>query len=275
MVNKGSLLSQPLIEAIRPADSDGPLISVVCSTHGLDLDQPNFFEHDFVPTLLGLGGVRDRGYAIPVATERKLAESYCALVYDAHALALGGRPSLRVDVLPVSRQLNHAKIVLIHRQRLVRLIIGSANLTHAGYRTQREIAAVLDFKPGGNIAPSVLEEAVRGWIEALGEMTSPPLRDNLNEAVHAAQQLVEKQQRANTGDMTVVFGGGSEPLWQKIAAAWQHGEPLLKWYICSPFWPGPGDSETPFEKMISALSGKGCNCADAELVLVARADAPY
>ena len=140
----------PLIDAVRPMDADGPLVSLICSTYGLSLDQPNFFEQDFLPTVLGLGGVRDRGYAVPVAMERKLKETYSALVADAHALADGGRPSLQIDILPVGHRTNHAKIILIHRKRLIRLVIASANLTHEGYRRQREVAVVLDFKEGGH-----------------------------------------------------------------------------------------------------------------------------
>ena len=63
----------PLIDLIRPSEADGPVISVILSTYSLSLDQPNFFEQDFLPTLFGLGGVRDRGYANPLALERKLA----------------------------------------------------------------------------------------------------------------------------------------------------------------------------------------------------------
>ena len=111
--------AENLLDAVRPAEADGPLRSAILSTYSLSLDQPNFFEHDFLPTLLGLGGSRDRGYVAPVTLERKLAETYCALICDAHALAEGARPSLRVDVIPISRPRHHAKIVLIHRQRLV------------------------------------------------------------------------------------------------------------------------------------------------------------
>src|SRR5205085_10202850 len=149
----------PLIDAVRPLDADGPLVSLVCSTYGLSLDQPNFFEQDFLPTVLGLGGVRDRGYAVPVTLERKLKEVYSALIADAHALAEGGRPSLQIDILPVGHRTNHAKVVLIHRKRLIRLVIASANLTHEGYRRQREVGAVLDFKEGGPLPVEVLRRA--------------------------------------------------------------------------------------------------------------------
>ena len=70
MAKASKMTAVPLIDAVRPMDADGPLVSLICSTYGLQLDQPNFFEQDFLPTVLGLGGVRDRGYAIPVAMER-------------------------------------------------------------------------------------------------------------------------------------------------------------------------------------------------------------
>src|SRR4051812_2838523 len=97
---------------------------------GLALDQPNFFEHDFLPTRLGPGGTRLRGHAAPVALKRNLAESYCAMLCDAHALADGARPRLRVDVIRIARRRHHSKIVLINRQKHVRVILSSANLTH-------------------------------------------------------------------------------------------------------------------------------------------------
>jgi hypothetical protein len=139
----------PLLDAVRQTDADGPLVSLICSTYGLSLDQPNFFEQDFLPTVFGLGGVRNRGDAVPVTLERKLKEVYSVLVADAHALAEGGRPSLQIDLLQVGHRTNHAKVVLLHRKRLIRLVVASANLTHEGYRHQREVATVLDFKEGG------------------------------------------------------------------------------------------------------------------------------
>lgn len=159
MANTPKDSASPLIDAVRPLDADGPLVSLICSTYGLSLDQPNFFEQDFLPTVLGLGGLRDRGYAVPVALERRLKDVYSALVADSHALAEGGRPSLQIDVLPVGHRINHAKVVLIHRKRLIRLVIASANLTHEGYRRQREVAAVLDFKEGGRLPVELLRRA--------------------------------------------------------------------------------------------------------------------
>src|SRR5262245_32794066 len=101
MAKSTKTTAPPLIDAVRPMDADGPLVSLICSTYGLALDQPNFFEQDFLPTLLGLGGVRDRGYAVPVAMERKLKDVYSALVAEAHELDDGGVPSLQFMLLLV------------------------------------------------------------------------------------------------------------------------------------------------------------------------------
>ena len=103
MAKKSTMAAQNLLDVVRPAEADGPLRSAVLSTYGLSLDQPNFFEHDFLPTLLGLGGVRDRGYVAPVTLERKLAETYCALICDAHALAEGAQSQLACGRDPACR----------------------------------------------------------------------------------------------------------------------------------------------------------------------------
>jgi hypothetical protein len=59
MAKQSSTPAQNLLDSVRPAESDGPLRSAVLSTYGLSLDQPNLFEYDFLPTLLGLGDIRE------------------------------------------------------------------------------------------------------------------------------------------------------------------------------------------------------------------------
>jgi hypothetical protein len=262
----------PLMDSMRPLDSDGALHSVLLSTYGLSLSDPPFFEQDFLPTLLGLGGVRDRGYSSPANVERRLGQIYCGLVCDAHALAQGGRPSLRVDVIPVGRQLHHAKVVLIHRDRLARLVIASANLTHEGFRKNREAAAVLDFHERSELSPSILADFASQWLARLGSAATQDFRRALEEAVNAAQGW----KPARTGEPTVrtLWGGGEVPLWRQVVEAWPQGEPLREWQICSPFWPGPGDADTPFDVFRRELDARGANVADAKMQLFTLADVP-
>lgn len=264
--------TQNLLDAVRPAEADGPLRSVVLATYGLSLDQPNFFEHDFLPTLLGLGGVRDRGYVAPVALERKLAEAYCALICDAHALAEGARPSLRVDVIPIARPRHHAKIVLIHRQRLIRVIVSSANLTHDGYRSQREAAAVLDFRQDGGLPPAILNELVKGWLTSLDETATPPLRTALQNAVSVATTWPARPISSGLPEIQVAFGGGPNSLWRKLVEAWPRGEPVVAWTICSPFWPGADSRTTPFESIATGLLEREASLDHAELEVICAAD---
>ena len=266
--------SQSLIDAIRPSEADGPLQSAILATYGLSLEQPNFFEHDFLPTMLGLGGVRDRGYIAPVALERKLAETYCALICDAHALADGGRPSLRIDVVPIASPRQHAKVVCIHRKRLVRFIVTSANLTHDGYRSQREIAAVLDFRPDGSLPAELLKGAIDGWMEVLGDAATAPIRNALAAAVDAASGWATPSQKVPPSELRVVFGGNQKPLWQEVVDNWPDNEPLLIWQICSPFWPGPDAKTTPFDVIANGLNAKGASLHDAEIELICSADSP-
>jgi hypothetical protein len=272
VAKKSTTPVQNLLDAVRPAEADGPLRSAVLSTYGLSLDQPNFFEHDFLPTLLGLGGVRDRGYVAPVTLERKLAETYCALICDAHALAEGARPSLRVDVIPISRPRHHAKITFIHRQRLVRVIISSANLTHDGYRSQREAAAVLDFRPDGGLPWSILDGLARGWMETLGDAATGPVRSAVDNAVAVARSWPVRPVKGTSPVIRVVFGGGQSPLWRQLADAWPQGEPVLSWRICSPFWPGTDSHTTPFESIADALRQRGASLEKTEIEVICPAD---
>lgn len=265
---------QSLLDAVRPTEADGPLQSVVLATYGLSLEQPNFFEQDFLPTLLGLGGVRDRGYLAPVTLERKLAETSCALICDAHALAEGGRPSLRIDVIPMARPRHHAKLVLIHRKRLIRLIVTSANLTHEGYRSQREVAAVLDFHPDGTLPGAVLADAVSRWIEVLGDSATAPIRHALQAAVAAGDEWSLPRRGRPAPTMRVVFGGGRRSLWQDVVEAWPANEPLRSWHVCSPFWPAADAKTTPFEAIAGGLREKAVSMADTVIELICPADVP-
>jgi hypothetical protein len=262
----------PLMEWIRPEGNMGTLQSVLLSTYGLSMSDPPFFEQDFLPTLLGLGGVRDRGYTAPANVERKLGEFYCGMVCDAHALADGPRPSLRIDVMPIGNPLYHAKVVLIHREHSVRLIISSANLTHAGYRRQREAATVLDFHEKSDLPPSILTNFASEWLDRLAMAPTADFRRALGDAVTAVQRW--NRPPPATMNLRTVWGGGAVPLWRSVVDAWPQSEQILEWQICSPFWPGPAESETPFDVLRRALDERGAKISAARMRLYTCADVP-
>jgi hypothetical protein len=274
-----------LIDWFRPAEADGPLLGAVLSTYGLALDQPDFFGQDFLPTLLGLGGIRDRGYSSPLALDRSLAATDVVLLCDPHALADGIRPTLRVDLLPIGsrnavggseRRIHHSKIQLVHRQNLIRLVVASANLTHEGYRKQREAAVILDFHDHSALSSSILVTALERWTAALGEFAN----DRVQRIFKAASEQAVRWSNGSLGQkgvhIEVLFGGGQVPLWHQLIDAWPTGESILDWSICSPFWSlyTPGRTRNPFEEIAAGLTSKGCDMSGCELEIVTRADSP-
>ncbi|MBK6427798.1 MAG: hypothetical protein IPF82_16850 [Blastocatellia bacterium] len=109
--------------------------------------------------------------------ESKLGSVYAGVLVD-HAMA-GVEHSLRWDVLPVRIRAakQHAKLSLLVWSRHVRVIVASANLTDPGYRTNYEVAGVVDLSPGeANL--QLLAEAVaflRSLIELVpGAAERPP-----------------------------------------------------------------------------------------------------
>jgi hypothetical protein len=261
-----------LMDWVRPFDGNGVLHGLLLSTYGLSLSDPPFFEQDFLPTLLGLGGVRNRGYTAPANVERCLGQMYCGLACDAHALEHGGRPSLRTDVIPVGGQIHHAKIVLIHRERHVRLIIASANITHEGFRRNREAAAVLDFHDRSELSPAILAEFASQWLARLGPAATQDFARALDDAVSTAKAW--KRDRTTQPTVRTVWGGGEVPLWRQVVESWPQGEQLREWQICSPFWPSPGGGDTPFDVFRRELDARGANVSEAKLQLFACADVP-
>jgi len=81
-----------------------------------------------------------------------------------------GNRNLRWDILPVGVRggLLHAKVTLLVWEQLVRVMIGSANLTPAGYRSQVELAIVVDADHSSRIPAPLFNDllsAVGGLVE--------------------------------------------------------------------------------------------------------------
>ena len=239
------------------------------------LDQPNFFEHDFLPTSLGLGGVRDRGYLARVTLERKLAETYCALIVT-HMPWRKGEAQSAGRCNPIARPRHHDQIVLITAIALFESSSRRRIRTDSGYRHQREAGRRVGFQTGwGTTAVNPHRVGFRGWLSRLESQPlfrfGPPLIT-----------LSPPQNPGNPGSVKnplpriqVVFGGG--PFTDLAASgsdAWPSGEPVLDWRVCSPFWPGADSKTTPFESIAASLLQRGASLEQTELELICMADVP-
>lgn len=154
--------SQRLLNLWSPEADFGPAIGCVATSFTLDAGH---FEEQCLARFISMEtdpGESARAYLIE--REDKLSQVFAGVLVDQrHAK---NQRSLRWHLLPIrlpGLAIQHSKLSLLLWERHLRIVIGSANLTAAGYRTNRELVAALDFAPeqGGPLA------LVRGCIDYL------------------------------------------------------------------------------------------------------------
>ena len=124
--------------------------------------QESFFEDHCLSRFVDMDTDPDedeRSYLIE--REEKLSQVFAAVLVDQLHVPLAR--SLRWHVLPMrvpDGGIFHAKLSLLAWERRVRVLVGSANMTAAGYRLNFENLAALDFGPEGGIPLALLREAL-------------------------------------------------------------------------------------------------------------------
>ncbi len=258
---------QKLMDRLPPDPSLGRLIGIVATTYEL---QPEFFETDFLPTLLGLGGWDDRNWTSRIALEKQLAElEGASLLTDARPYR--GRPrSLRVEVVPVflhAGRILHAKVLVSVYEDAVRLTFGSANLTEPGYRRNHEVAAVLTASLERPAEAQLVLHALREMRQLLGRWMTPSALGLCELAGKMLQQWVgvEKEQ-----EQWFVWGGHQVPLWQRFVERWPSGDRVEGVTIVSPFWSDEAE-QGPVDNLISAMRERECLAPQVKLRLLTEA----
>lgn len=256
-----------LINQLSADPSLGRLMGILATTYEM---QPEFFETDFLPTVLGLGAWDDRNWTSRIALEKHLAELDSASVFM-DARPYRGRPrSLRVEIRPVpltNGRLLHTKVLLNVYENAVRLIVGSANLTEPGYRRNREVVAVLTASAQRSAEAALISEAIQG----LKDVLSPWQSENAAELCQTAEQRLDQWKRNDAEDQKwFTWSGGSTPLWKQVLDRWPQKKLVRKITIVSPFW-SEEQPHGPVTRFISELRSFGCLCEDAELYLLTEA----
>lgn len=137
---------QRLLDLWLPPEGAGEPIACLATSFTFDTD---FFRDDCLSRFLGMRssiGEESGGLLAQIGElEESLADVQVSVMVDRSA-RIDGR-NLRWDVLAVSNPggLLHAKTAVLMWRNVTRVIIGSANLTPAGYRYQREIAVAFDL----------------------------------------------------------------------------------------------------------------------------------
>lgn len=146
----------------------GEPVACIASTFEFDAA---FFETELLPRFLGLRfDHTENEPTFLVEREEKLAQTSTAVLVDIHKVD-PGQTTLRWDQVPIavrgSQSIQHSKIVVLVWERLIRIIVGSANLTRSGYRRNREVFSALDFFDGVESYPRRLAEDAIGFLEQI------------------------------------------------------------------------------------------------------------
>jgi hypothetical protein len=145
-----------LLDYWSPPDGSGAPVACLATSFTFEAD---FFTQDCLSRFLSLSTVQAEGDPIDsivaiLEEEDKLSETHVSVLVDRSSPA--EKRNLRWDGLPVSVPggLLHAKAAVLLWERSTRVVLGSANLTGAGYRQQVELALAIDLDEGSGVPSS-------------------------------------------------------------------------------------------------------------------------
>lgn len=259
--------NRKLMDRLTPEPSLGRLLGILATSYEM---QPEFFETDFLPTLLGLGAWDDRNWTSRIALEKHLAELEAATVL-VDARPYRGRPrSLRVEVEPVFLQTGrilHAKVLLAVYEDAVRFTFGSANLTEPGYRRNREIAAALT----GSAKRPVEARLVRQAMQGLRPLLNRWITESAAQLCELAEERLAEWAEDESGPKQwFIWGGGPVPIWRQVISHWPEHDRVNRITVVSPFWSDEGESG-PVTKFIGTLREETRLSPNVELRLLTEA----
>tara|TARA_R110002072_G_scaffold289831_1_gene457062 strand:- start:4403 stop:6526 length:2124 start_codon:yes stop_codon:yes gene_type:complete len=252
-----------LIDHLQAGPECGRLLGFVGTSYEFDSE---FFETDFLPSLLGLGAWDDRNWSSRIALERRLAELESAsLLVDCGPYRKRPR-SLRVELTPVVAgrgRILHAKVLLAVHEDMVRLVVGSANLTEPGYRRNREVVSVLTATRGQHGHGPLIQQALSGLAEQLGSRLS----DGASSLVELAQKkLSDWQVSEPEPNEWFLWSGGKASLLQQVLDRWPADDSIQRVTIVSPFWSEESPSG-PLSQFADELTSRGIVSQNTELLL--------
>lgn len=232
-----------LLDYWSPPDGSGAPVACLATSFTFEAD---FFTQDCLARFLSLSTVQGEGDRIAsivavLEEEDKLSEAQVSVLVDRSSPA--EKRNLRWDVLPVGVPggLLHAKVAVLLWERATRIVLGSANLTAAGYRQQVELALAVDLDEGCSVPSSFVADLVvelRSLVDLVPDAVAGPKKRALSTIATLA---------ARAADLGLPSGGakdlrlgvaparpGVSPL-DRLGSVWRGGQPLWA-TVVSPFW---------------------------------------
>lgn len=225
-------------------DGAGLPVACVATSYTFDAD---FFTQDCLNRFLQLSSLPGEGdkfddLALLLEEEDRLSETRVVVLADRSCNPEAR--NLRWDLLPIAVPggLLHAKVAVLVWERALRILVGSANLTPAGYRQQVEAVAAFDLSD--DVAtPRALFDGVLDEIDDLLEL-APGEPDEEGPRRRAAEAVAIARERAaafsppdHLGTVRVAVAPsrpGHSPI-QHLAEVWSGSRPRWATAI-SPFW---------------------------------------
>jgi hypothetical protein len=272
-------VSVRLLDQWSPPDGAGAPVACLATTFTFDAD---FFAQDCISRFLSLStavgeGDRISSVAAMLEEEEGLGEAQVTVLVDRSSPA--DKRNLRWDVLPVavSSGLLHAKVAVLLWQRHGRILIGSANLTAAGYRRQVEIALTIEMDENCRVPRPLLEQLTGELRHLVNLAPGPASAGPKARAFRTLDQLAQRismlalPDRGTGAIMLSLAPGrpGVRPL-DRLRDVWRGALPLRA-TVLSPFW----DAEAPAPGIVAVqklLTGRPA--ARRRLILVAATN-PY
>jgi hypothetical protein len=270
-----------MLDLWTPPSGAGDPVAVLASTFTLE---PDFFERDCLARFVAVSSVDEETRSVAdvvarIELEEKLAETRTTVLADRSTRA--DRSSLRWDLLHahVPGGLLHAKVAVLLWSQATRVIIGSANLSAAGYRRQIELAMAADLGPRCVLPAAVLSELAD---ELTSYLQLIPGHDGVHPAARRAEATIDlfrqrvaelkpaPARRAKLAAALAPSGSGRAPL-PILTSVWDGPKPRRATQL-SPFWDGADLSVVTQVRRL--LSGHGAKLHAIAGVLTPEGELP-
>lgn len=182
---------QPLAEywnkpEFLPDTEAGDPLYCIATTFEFDA---SYFETELLPRFLSLRfDHAERESIFILEREEKLCTTQVAVLVDSRKYDTR-QATQRYRQLPIRIPggIQHSKLAILTWENVIRLIVTSANLTKAGYRTNREVFAVIDFFEHAESAPSQILFDTLNFLERICSFA-----DQYHPATEATQKCIDE-----------------------------------------------------------------------------------
>ncbi len=251
----------PLLDFWQKPAAAGEPVALLATTFAFE---PDFFEQNCLARFLEVSSVNEQTGAVDdivaaIELHESLRKTSVTVLTDRSAPVQ--RSSLLWDLLSckVNGGLLHAKVAVLLWENATRIILGSANLTSAGYRRQIELGLAVDLGPRCLFPPDVLKALANelgSYLELVpGYDTSVAAFARAENTLKLLHERIGKQGKQRTPGVLVTLAptnATTAPL-DLLSSVWRGAKPLRATHL-SPFW--DSDDRTALSATRRLLTGR-------------------